>query len=196
MKNNEKDIMKRIRNGVVVFAILCICFCITTFALVYAMISIEDNVFETGFVAINLNDGEAVIDDPNLYFEPGMTIKRDFFIANESTRAVYYKLYFNALTGELADVIDISILDKTDPNNVRELYRGKADDLRRFNVEAVDAPLQAGERRELEIVFHLDELAENTYQDCGMSFNLCADAVQADHNPDREFNETAQTTQN
>ena len=188
MKSNEKEIIKKIRNGVVIFIVLCVCFCITTFALVYAIVSVEDNVFETGYVAINLNDGEAVIEDPDLYFEPGMTIKKDFFIANESSRPVYYKLYFNALTGELAKVIDITILDKTDPDNVKELYAGKADDLRRFNVQTVEEPLKANERRELEIVFYLDEKSGNNYQDSGMTFDLCADAVQSDNNPNREFN--------
>lgn len=188
MKNNEKEIIKRIRHGIVIFIVLCVCFCITTFALVYAMVTVEDNVFETGYVAINLNDGEAVIEDPDLYFEPGMTVKRDFFIANDSPRPIYYKLYFNALTGDLAKVIDITIVDKTDPSNVQELYAGKADDLRRFNVQTIEEPLNAGERRELEISFYLDENAENNYQDSGMTFDLCADAVQSDNNPDKEFN--------
>ena len=164
------------------------CFCITTFALVYAIVSVEDNIFETGYVDINLNDGEAVIDDPDLYFEPGMTIKKDFFISNDGPISVYYKLYFNALSGDLANVIDITIVDKTDPNNVRELYAGKADDLRRFNVQTVEDPLGAGERRELEIVFHLAEGSSNDYQDSGMTFDLCADAVQSDYNPNKEFN--------
>ena len=188
MKNNESEIIKKIRNGIVVFIVLCVCFCITTFALVYAIVSVEDNIFETGYVDINLNDGEAVIDDPDLYFEPGMTIKKDFFISNDGPIPVYYKLYFNALTGELASVIDITIVDKTDPNNVQELYAGKADELRRFNVQTVDDPLEAGERRELEIVFSLDETCANDYQNCGMTFDLCADAVQSEHNPNKEFN--------
>ena len=194
--NNEKEVLKKLTTGVVIFIILCICLCITTFALVYAMVTVEDNVFETGFVAINLNDGEAVIDDAELFFEPGMTIKKEFFIENESSRPVYYRLYFNNLQGNLVKVLRVTIVDKTDADNVKVLYGEKiADELRRFNVETVNDPLASGERRELEIIFHLGETENNDYQNSGMSFDLCADAVQADNNPDKEFNETAPVSQ-
>ena len=191
MKNNEKGTLHKLTTGIVIFVVLCICLTITTFALVYAIVTVEDNVFETGFVDINLNDGEAVINDTDLYFEPGMTVKRDFFIENKSPRAIYYKLYLNALTGELAQVLRIKIVDKTDANNITVLYDDVADKLRRFNVEAVDRPLGAGEKRNLEIEFYLVDSATNEYQSSNMTFDLCADAVQADNNPDKEFNETA-----
>ena len=65
-----------------------------------------------------------------------------------------------------------------------------ADKLRRFNVKAVDRPLDSGEKRELEIEFYLEDGASNVFQNSNMTFDLCADAVQMDNNPDKEFNET------
>lgn len=189
-KKNENETLHKLTAGIVTFVVLCICFTVTTFALVYAIVTVENNVFETGFVDINLNDGEAVINDSHLYFEPGMKIQKDFFIENGGPRAVYYKLYLNALTGDLAQVLRIKIVDKTDENNITVLYDDIADELRRFNVEAVDRPLGGGERRELQIEFYLEEGASNDYQSSNMTFDLCADAVQADNNPDKEFNET------
>ena len=194
-ENNEKIFMRKFTTGIVIFIILCICLCVTTLALIYATITVENNVFETGFVAINLNDGEAVIDDADLLFEPGMIIKRDFFIKNESSRPVYYRLYLNDLQGGLASVIRVTVVDKTDPNDVKVLYEDlKAEDMRRFNVETVKTPLEAGERRELEIIFHLGEDEDNNYRNSGISFDLCAEATQADRNPNMEFNETAPIT--
>ncbi|MBR2388336.1 MAG: hypothetical protein IKB02_06155 [Clostridia bacterium] len=190
MMNNDKTIIKKITAGVAVFIILCVCLCVTTLALVYAMVSVEDNVFESGFVKINLNGGEAVIDDPNLFFEPGMTIEKSFFVKNESKRPILYKLYFNALEGDLADIIEIEITDVTDPDNVEVLYTGVASELRRFNVDAVKTPIPGGETRDLVISFHLDESKNNEYQECGMTFDLCADAVQAENNPGGDFGYT------
>ena len=190
MNNSEKETLHKLTAGIVTFIVLCICLTITSFALVYAIVTVEDNVFETGFVDINLNDGEAVINDSNLYFEPGMRIKKDFFIENKGPRAIYYKLYLNALTGELAQVLRIKIVDKTDANNITVLYDDIADKLRRFNVKAVDRPLDSGEKRELEIEFYLEDGASNDFQNSNMTFDLCADAVQMDNNPDKEFNET------
>ena len=188
--DNEKSILKKITTGVVIFIILCVCLCITTLALIYTMVTVEDNVFQTGYVAINLNDGEAVISDTDITFEPGMTIKKDFFIENESPRPIYYKLYFNDLQGDLAKVLKVTIVDKTDADNVTVLYDKVADEMRRFNVETVESPIEGGERRQLEIIFHLEESENNDYQKSGMSFDLCADAVQAENNTDKEFNET------
>lgn len=195
-ENSEKIFMRKFTTGIVVFIILCVCLCITTLALVYATITAENNVFETGFVSINLNDGEAVINDSEFFFEPGMNIKKDFFIQNDSSRPVYYRLYLNDLQGGLASVIRVTVVDKTDPENVKVLYDNlKAEDMRRFNVETVKAPLEAGERRELEITFSLGEDEDNNYLDSGISFDLCAEAVQADSNSNMEFNETAPVTE-
>lgn len=71
----------------------------------------ENNRFATGTVKINLNDGQPVIRENEFTFEPGMTVKKDFFIENESTVSVYYKLYLENVTGDLADDLLITIKD-------------------------------------------------------------------------------------
>ena len=81
--------------------ILISCLCITTFALLSSMVSINDNIFTTGNIKINLNDGKPVISQSELLFKPGMTIKKDFFIENKSDFDVYHKLYADNTEGEL-----------------------------------------------------------------------------------------------
>ncbi len=181
---NEKNLLKRITAGIVVFAVLCICLGITTFALIYAMVTVEDNVFTTGFVDINLNDGKPVIYDPEFMFEPGMTVKKSFFVENTGTTPVYYKLYFNNVDGDLVEFMQITI---TDAGVV--LYEGTAAELSRYIVEPVKNKLEAGKKRELEITFYLPEDAGNEAQECTLSFDLCADAVQSENNnsEDPEF---------
>ena len=39
---------KKLTGGIAVIVILAICLCVTTFALVYASVSVENNLFHTG----------------------------------------------------------------------------------------------------------------------------------------------------
>ena len=131
---------------------------------------------------INLNDGQAVITEKEFLFEPGMTVKKDFFIENRSTCEVYYKLYFDEVSGGLADVLEITI-QKGD----KILYRGTAASLNRTNVAAADDVLGVGERRELTILFHYPEGADNSGQNQTLTFELSAKAVQTRNNDKKEF---------
>ena len=89
---SEKSIQKKIKAQIITIIVLLLCLIITTFALVYSTLTLEDNYFKTGLVDINLNDGKPVISEHEFLFEPGMTVKKDFFIENNSTWSVYYKL--------------------------------------------------------------------------------------------------------
>ena len=104
MNSNSKT-SKKLAGSIIAVIALALCLCITTFALIWATISVENNLFHTGSVKINLNDGKPVIAEHEFLFEPGMTVKKEFFIENKSTCDVYYKLYFNNVSGGLADVI-------------------------------------------------------------------------------------------
>ena len=42
-------------------------------------------------VKINLNNGQPIISEHEFLFEPGMTVKKDFFVENMSTDSVYYR---------------------------------------------------------------------------------------------------------
>lgn len=90
MSSNQKTTSKKLTASVVTVFVLAICLCITTFALIWATVSVENNLFHTGIVKINLNDGKPVIEEHEFLFEPGMTVKKDFFIENQSTWDVYY----------------------------------------------------------------------------------------------------------
>ena len=110
MADNSKT-AKKLTGSIITVIILSLCLCITTFSLVWATISVDNNLFRTGSVKINLNDGKPVIEEHEFLFEPGMTGKKDFFIENESSCDIYYKLYFDNVDGGLADVLKIGKLE-------------------------------------------------------------------------------------
>lgn len=179
---NDSKTAKRLTGGIVAIIILALCLAITTFALVYATVSVENNLFHTGGVRINLNNGKPVIQEHEFLFEPGMTVKKDFFIENESTWDVYYKIYFDNVSGGLADVLTVTIKD-----GEKTLYSGTANELTRANVIAADDTLRIGERRNLTVIFHFPEEKGNEVQNLDLTFTMCADATQTKNNPNRLF---------
>lgn len=183
MNTNKNTVSKKLTASIMTVVILAICLCITTFALVWATVSVDSNLFHTGKVKINLNDGKPVIAEHEFLFEPGMTVKKDFFIENESTWDVYYKLYFTDVEGGLADVLEVTIQDGD-----KVLYKGTANDLTRENVGAADDVLKLNERRELAVYFHFPENAGNSAQNLVLTFSISADAVQTKNNPNKLFN--------
>lgn len=180
MKPNNTS--RRLTASVVTIIVLVICLCITTFALVWATVSVENNLFRTGRVKINLNDGEPVIEEHEFLFEPGMTVKKDFFIENQSTWDVYYKLYFDDIEGGLADVLDISIC-----YGDTVLFEGKVHELTKENVGAANDVLKLNEHRDLTVYFHFPEEAGNKAQNLFLTFSMKAEAVQTKNNPNRQF---------
>ncbi len=173
---------KRLTASVTLIILLCICLAVTTFALVYSMVSVENNLFVTGEVKINLNDGNPIISDSEFLFEPGMTVKKDFFVKNESSCEVYYKLYFQNMSGELADVLEVKICDGDSV-----LYEGSPNGLTKAKVGAADDCLRLNEVRKLQIYFHFPEEAGNKTQNLYLNFDFAADAVQVKNNVNKEF---------
>lgn len=173
---------QKLTRGIITAIILAVCLCITTFALVWETVSVENNLFHTGTVKINLNDGKPVIEEHEFLFEPGMTVKKDFFIENQSAWDVYYKLYFDNVNGGLADVLQITVKDGD-----KTLYQGTAENLKCNAVAAADDVLKIGERRELTVYFHFPEEAGNSAQNLTLTFDMCADAVQTKNNPNKLF---------
>ena len=167
---------------ILIVVLLALCLCVTSFALVLVSVSVPDNTFRTGHIEINLNDGNPVIEEHEFLFEPGMTVKKSFFIENLSTWDVYYKIYFDDVKGGLASVLQITIAAGD-----TVLFQGTAPELSRANVPAADDTLQPGERRALSICFHYPESAGNATQNSALSFTLCAEAVQTKNNPDKLF---------
>ena len=179
---SKSKTVSRLTGGIVLVVILALCLALTTFALVYASVSVENNLFRTGEVHINLNDGKPIIQEQEFLFEPGMTVEKDFFIENNSTWDVYYRVYFDEVTGGLGDVLEVTILD-----GEKVLYSGTAAGLSRQNVAAADDLLHIGERRTLTACFHFPEDSGNAAQELSLSFVLCAEATQTKNNPNRLF---------
>lgn len=171
---------RKLTGSVVTVILLAVCLCITTFALVYSTVAVDNNLFQTGGVKINLNDGRPVIEEHEFLFEPGMTVTKDFFVANQSTWDVYYKLYFDDIQGGLADVLEVEI-----HSGDTCLYQGRAAELTKEKAAVADDLLKLHERRDLTISFHYPEEAGNEGQAQYLSFSLKADAVQAKNNPNR-----------
>ena len=180
--NDNRKTAKKLTGSIIAVIVLAICLCITTFALVWATVSVDNNLFHTGKVKINLNDGKPVIEEHEFLFEPGMTVKKDFFIENQSTWDVYYKLYLDNVNGGLADVLQITVKD-----GEKTLYQGTAENLKRNAVAAAVDVLKIKERRELTVYFHFPEEAGNSAQNLTLTFDMCADAVQTKNNPNKLF---------
>ena len=165
-----------------IIVVLAIALCITTFALLYSMVKVDDNSFKTGSIKINRNDGNPVIEEEDFLFEPGMSVQKDFFIENEGTWDVYYKVYFENVKGDLAEVLDITLKD-----GERVVYSGKAADMTRDEIESDEEILKEGERRQMTIIFSFPENSGNETQNAYLEFNMSADAVQTKNNPNRLF---------
>ena len=173
---------KRLTGGIAAVIVLAVCLCITTFALVYATVSVENNLFRTGEVRINLNDGKPVIREHEFLFEPGMTVVKDFFIENDSTGDVYYRIYLDNVSGGLGSVLTVTIKEGD-----KVLYNGTANELNVRSVTAADDILKIGQRRELTAVFHYPEDKGNDTENLDLTFTMCAEATQTKNNPNKLF---------
>ncbi len=173
---------KKLIISIAIAILLALCLCFSTFALVYEAVFVENNIFTTGMVDINLNDGKTIINDENFLVEPGRTAQKQFFIENNSTWEVYYKIYFDDIEGYLAQVL-IATIQEGDT----VLYRDTVQNLTRTKVLAAENALKIGERRNLTITFEYPVTAGNAGQGQYLAFSLCADAVQTKNNPFKLF---------
>lgn len=174
---------RKLTGGIIAIIVLSLCLCVTTYALVRSVLKVDNNVFHTGTVDINLNNGNPIIQEDEFIFEPGMTVKKDFFIKNESSDEVFYKVYLSNVTGGLADVLELTIKDG---NTV--ICTGKVSELTRQAITAAAGTLDAGQRKNLTAEFHFPEETGNSAQNLDLTFTLCADATQTKNNPTGQFN--------
>ena len=52
---------KKLTASIAAVIVLAVCLCVTTFALVYSTVAVDNNLFQTGVIKINLNGGRPVI---------------------------------------------------------------------------------------------------------------------------------------
>lgn len=182
MSDNRKK--KKTATSIIAILAVVLCFGMVVYALTTLSVSVEDNYFQTGTVEINLNDGNPVIEPDEFRFEPGMTVTKDFFVRNESTCDVYYKLYFEDVEddGGLASVLLVTVKDGD-----KVLIEGTISELNRTEVAVGDDILTPDEQRNLTISFYYPKTEGNATQGASMSFRFTAEAVQTQNNPDRLF---------
>lgn len=180
MDKTEHSHMKRIVFSALAVIVLVFGLCAVTYAFTNLTVESKDNYFQTGNIKINLNDGNSVINADK--FEPGMTVNREFFIENQGSMDVYYKIYFQDIEGELAEVLNITI--KNDDN---VLFEGKAEELIETDVNAFDDVLAVGEKRVLTISFYYPKSEDNESEEQTLSFKIAAKAVQTKNNNEKLF---------
>ncbi len=184
MKKSKTFYKLAVRIAIII--ILIAAMTVVTYAY-YAMSSIraDDNTFVTGLVDIDLNGGIPVVDDIE-NIEPGATYVREFYIRNNSTDVggVYYKLYFEDITGVLADVLIVTVAER-DSGEV--LLSGKMTEFNSWDVEAFDEPLALGETRWFTLTLHYPVEEGNRGMGTKLEFTISADAVQTKNNPDKSF---------
>ncbi len=176
-----KKLSRGIAVCVVIIILLALLLSITTFALLKSVVSIETNIFKTAEVKINLNDSEPII-TPEFLFEPGMTVEKEFFIKNEGTIPVYYRVFFEDIRGGLASVLDITISTESEV-----LFNGKVSDFVSSSPHLKSSILAVDETVRLKAVFHYPKESKNDTQNLNLSFILCAEATQTKNNPLKVF---------
>ncbi len=184
-KRNKKETNKTMRQLTICIAIiivLAIALCVTTFALIRSSVMVENNTFDTGKVKINLNNGNKIIDEGEFLFEPGMTVAKEFFIKNESTDSVYYKLYLDNVRGGLASVLEVQIIDDKTGDI---LFLGNPKEFTQDNFEPRE--LFLNEERTFTAVFHYPEESGNSTKNLYIEFDMHARATQMRHNYNKEF---------
>lgn len=184
---------RKLTAGLITIMLLACCLCFTTYALVYSEVMVEDNIFHTGTVKINLLDSEGnnlvnntIIDQNSYIFEPGMRVEKPFWIENVGTADCYYRIFFDNVKGDLANILQVRITvpaDATRPEKI--LYEGLAIDLTKDAVYT--DKLEVYKSQEIKISFYFPSSAGNAYQNKQMSFNICAQAVQIKNNENRDF---------
>ncbi len=183
---------KKLSVGILVILILLFCLSMTTFALIYASLVLEDNTIESGFIAINLNDGNPIITDGEFQFEPGMTVEKTFTLQNTSPCSVWYRFYFvikeDEAIGNMQDVLEVTIKDGD-----IVLYNGTMAELKKSNFMSApsnEIPLEENEPPHVfTMLFHLPSDVGNEMQNASLPFDFVADAVQTKNNPNRLFHD-------
>ena len=172
---------KKYKCAVMILAALIICLCVTSFALAYANLMSYDNIFTTGEIKLSLQNGEPVFSGEE-FMEPGMTISREFYVRNVGTGGAYYKLYFDNIQGELANYLEVTLMDG---DNV--LFEGMAYEFTEEAAILAEDELAVNEIKYYTIYVHLPKEAANEVQNLVFTFDLVGDAVQSKNNPDKIF---------
>ena len=205
MKNKSKT-AKKLTGSIGLIVLLALCLGLTTLALVYTGVTVEENLFTTGRVSIELKgpNGENVVypEENPLQIEPGETERNAFCLENTGTVSAYYRLYFSFSfeTTEDGELTERGRAQQTLAGNLQvkiykrgesePLYNGPMIELVKGSDEVEDTVGVLGkeETQWFDIYVTLPEGIKNDAADSDLSFDICADAVQAENNDGRLFN--------
>ncbi len=166
------------------------------YAVYYLTLEVKNNYFRTGVVAVSIRfepgDGDKVDLSDEIFYEPGMTVRGDFTVysfdetdgsATTDQRGMWYSVYFTALQGPLADVMEARILD-----GERELASGRVREMTSAFSSMAPRHMPPGETSHtLTLELHYPESAGNATQGATMEYALGVTAVQRTENPDGRF---------
>lgn len=174
-------IEKKILAGIIVIFLLAICLFLCTKETIHTGIALKENRLHTASVGLNLNDGKPILQEGEALFVPGETIEKDFFLENISSDSIYYRLYLENLSGDLASVLVVTIKDGDET-----LYTAIASDLTRERSVGIQL-LSPSQRKNLTISFYFPEDSGNDLKNQSLSFTMCAEAAQAYNNSKKVF---------
>ena len=173
---------KKLQINIVTLIVICVALCITSFAIASTIIGydIQNNSFQTGSIDIDLNGGKPIIDGNDPLFQPGMTVKKEFYIENKGTWEVFYKLYFSKVEGKLGEALEIKIYKKSSEHT--PLLKGTISNLINADELSIVSNLEVGEKQKLIAEFYFPPDKGNEYQGETLVFDIDALAVQTKNN--------------
>ncbi len=182
MKNKT---YRKLVTRIALIVVLIIMMAVTSYAYIASVLRVNDNTFATGLVDINLNNGQSIVEGIDL-IEPGATYIKEFFLENRSSDlgGVWYKIYFENVAGELADILIVTLQEK---GSDEILATGTMNEISKENIDAFEDVLGYGETKYFTITFHYPEEAGNEGMGTQLIFSLAADATQTKNNPDKLF---------
>ena len=188
-KRKEKSLEARLAWSVVTIVILSLCLCVTSLAVVYAILSVSNNIFTTAKFDIELYNADdvlegTVISEGDVRIEPGATFKKEFSIVSKCSVDAYFRVYFDKVSGALADSVEMKITD--DADNVIYDWSVISDMLKKDAV-AADRIIEPLERVKLYIWVRMPETIGNEAMTEELCFDICVDAVQHRNNENAEF---------
>ncbi len=178
----EDGTRKKVRQKAIIIAVLSLMLAVTTFALIFSFVEVEDNKFVTGKVEIELNGGQPVFDGTEAHIEPGSSLTKEFTVTNTGTADAYFRIYLENTKGMLKDSLHFSLYDGD-----KLIYEGRADSLNKENPCVSEELLKRGDTRLLKAVVTMNQDSGNIYQASALTFDITIDAVQAKNNDNIEF---------
>jgi hypothetical protein len=165
------------------------------------MVSVENNVFTTAsfdieiYNAEGVKEGAIITEDDGYLFAPGVEASKKFSLKNNGTADAYFRLYFNFKEDDtaLSKHIKVKFTD-IDGNTVYD-WKNMSEIVKK-NTSASDLVLKAGEELELLIWFYMEKGVGNEAINLKLTFDLCADAIQAKNNDGKIFYEETQSSSN